>query len=57
MDDSRLVMSSIEKSTYFEFAILKSKLLLGIYANVINARKLKGKLEEILVESELVRIN
>ena len=57
LDDTRLVMSIIEKSTYSEFAILKSKLLLGIYANVINARKLKDKLGLLLVEHEQVSVN
>lgn len=57
MDDSSLVMSSIEKSTYSDFAILRSKLLLGIYANVINARKLKDKLGDLLAEKEQITAN
>jgi len=57
LDDTRLVMSVIEKATYSDFAILKSKLLLGIYAYVINARKLKDKLGDLLADSELVRVN
>jgi len=57
LDDTRLVISSIEKSNYSEFAILKSKLLLGVYANVINARKLKDKLENLLVDLEQVSVN
>ena len=57
LDDTRLVMSSIEKSSYSEFALLKSKLLLGIYANVINARKLKDKLGVLLAKLEQVSVN
>ena len=57
LDDTRLVMSIIEKSTYSEFAILKSKLLIGIYANVINASKLKDKLGDLLTESEQITAN
>lgn len=57
MDDSRLVMSCVERSKYDDYAVLKSKLLLGIYANVINARKLKDKLGHLLVESELISAN
>ena len=57
LDDTRLVMSSIEKSSYSDFAILKSKLLLGIYAHVINARKLKDKLGLLLADSEQIRVN
>jgi hypothetical protein len=57
LDDTRLVISSIEKSRYSEFAILKSKLLIRIYANVINARKLKDMLEVLLVDLEQVSVN
>jgi len=57
LDDTRLVISIIEKSTYSEFAILRSKLLLGIYANVINARMLKDKLEDLLAKLEQVNVN
>lgn len=57
LDDSRLIMSSIERLKYGEYAILKSKLPLGIYANVMNVRKLKDKLEGLLVELEQISVN
>lgn len=57
LDDSRLVMSQTIESKYSEYAILKSKILLSIYANVINARRLKDKLEVLLAESEQVSVN
>lgn len=57
LDDSRLVMSCIERSKYDEYAILKSKLLLGIYANVQNATLLKDKLGSLVADLEQISIN
>lgn len=57
LDDTRLVMSHIFESGYSDYAILKSKLLLETYINVQNARKLKEKLGNLLVDLESITAN
>ena len=57
LDDTRMVMSCVERSKYDEYAILKSKLLLGFFANFMNAKKLKDKLEASLVNLAQVSVN
>jgi hypothetical protein len=55
--DCRMIMSHIESCEYSEFALLKSKLLLDIYINVQNTRRLKDKLEGLVIDMEQVSVN
>jgi hypothetical protein len=57
LDDTRLVMSQVIEAHYSDYAILKSKMLLEAYINVQKARKLKDKLEKLLIEFEQVSVN
>lgn len=56
-NDSMLVMSYTSRIKHSNLAILKSQLLLNIEIDIQNAKGLKGKLEELLSEHELVMVN
>lgn len=57
LNDQSLVITYLAELEYSNYAILKSQLLLDIYINVQNARRLKDKLDALLVELELVSAN
>jgi len=57
LNDKTFVMSYILEQKYSNYAILKSQLLLDIYINVQNAKRLNDKLEVLLAELEQIRVN
>lgn len=57
IDDKTLITSYVLEQKYSNYAILKSQLLLDMFNNVQNARKLKDKLENLLADLEHVRVN
>ena len=56
-EDENLMMHHEIEWDYSNYDLLKSKLLLDIYIDIQNARKLKDKLEGMLVELEQVSVN
>ena len=56
-NDTMLVMSYTSRIKHSNLAILKSHLLLNIEIDIQNAKGLKGKLDELLSEHELVMVN